>query len=68
MTCDARIAPWQPAKLAAKLLDYGNPTLLRVDLDNGHGVGETKQQHDPLFADIFSFIYRHSGRTGWPAP
>jgi prolyl oligopeptidase len=65
---DARIAPWQPAKLAAKLIAYGNPTLLRVDLDNGHGVGETKQQHDLLFADIFSFIYWHSGRQGWTIP
>ena len=65
---DARIAPWQPAKLAAKLIAYGNPTLLRVELDNGHGVGETKQQHDLLFADIFSFIYWHSGRRGWTIP
>jgi len=62
---DPRVAPWQPAKLAAKLLAYGNPTLLRVDLDGGHGVGATKQQHDLLFADMFSFVYWHSGRPGW---
>jgi prolyl oligopeptidase len=62
---DPRIAPWQPAKLAAKLLAYGNPALLRVDLDGGHGVGATKQQHDLLFADMFSFVYWHSGRPGW---
>lgn len=62
---DARVAPWQPAKLAARLIAYGNPALLRVDLDNGHGVGQTKQQYDLLFADIFSFVYWHSGRPGW---
>ena len=41
---DPRIAAWQLAKLAALLLEPGNPTLLRVDLDGGHGVGATRSQ------------------------
>jgi len=62
---DPRVAPWQPAKLAAKLIAYRNETLLRVELAGGHGVGATKQQYDLLFADIFSFVYWHSHRAGW---
>ncbi|HEY1630084.1 MAG TPA: prolyl oligopeptidase family serine peptidase [Rhizomicrobium sp.] len=62
---DPRIAPWQPAKLAARLLATHNPVLLRVDLDNGHGVGATKAQNDQLFADIFTFVFWHAGRPGW---
>ena len=62
---DPRVAAWQPAKLAARLLATHNPALLRVDLDNGHGVGATKAQNDQLFADIFSFIFWRAGRPGW---
>jgi prolyl oligopeptidase len=62
---DPRIAPWQPAKLAARLLAAHDPVLLRVDLDNGHGIGATKAQNDQLFADIFSFVFWHAGRPGW---
>ena len=62
---DPRVAPWQPARLAAKSIAHGNPALLRVELDNGHGVGQTKQQYDQLFADVLSFVYWHSGRPGW---
>jgi prolyl oligopeptidase len=63
---DARIAPWQPAKLAARLIATGNTSvLLRVDLDNGHGIGSTRAQIDSLYADIFAFAFWHSGRPGW---
>jgi len=62
---DPRIAPWQPAKLAAKLIAYGDHALLRVDVDGGHGIGATKHQYDQMFADIFTFVYWHSGRPGW---
>jgi prolyl oligopeptidase len=63
---DPRIAAWQPAKLAARLLGAG-PTsvLLRVDLDNGHGVGSTRMQTDQLFADMFAFVFWRSGRARW---
>jgi prolyl oligopeptidase len=62
---DPRIAPWQPAKLAAKLIAYGDRALLRVEVNGGHGIGETNHQYDQLFADMFSFVYWHSGRPGW---
>jgi prolyl oligopeptidase len=63
---DARIAPWQPAKLAARLLAVGDaPVLLRVDLENGHGIGSTRSQIDELYADYFSFVFWISGRPGW---
>lgn len=62
---DPRIAPWQPAKLAAKLIAYGDRALLRVEVNGGHGIAETNRQYDRLFADMFSFVYWHSGRPGW---
>jgi Prolyl oligopeptidase family len=45
---DPRVAPWQPARLAAKSIVHGNPALLRVELDNGHGVGQTKRRRPPI--------------------
>ncbi len=62
---DPRVAPWEPAKLAARLqaTDPKKPVLLRVELEAGHGIGSTKAQTDRLWADIFSFIF---WRAGWP--
>ena len=63
---DPRVAPWQPAKLAARLQAAGKTVvLLRVDLENGHGVGSTRAQVDELYADFFSFVFWLSGRPGW---
>jgi len=63
---DARVAPWQPAKLAARLLEVGDaPVLLRVDSENGHGIGSTRSQRLELFADLFSFVFWLSGKPGW---
>ena len=39
---DPRVAPWQPAKMAARLqaaTTSGRPVLLRVDTHAGHGLG-----------------------------
>lgn len=54
---DPRVAPWHPAKFAARLqkASTGGPVLLRVDFDAGHGVGSTRQQTDAQFADVFAF-------------
>jgi prolyl oligopeptidase len=62
---DPRVAPWEPAKLAARLLatDPKRPVLLRVDEEAGHGIGSTKAQTDRLWADVFSFIF---WRARWP--
>lgn len=57
---DPRVAPSQPAKLAARLqaaTSSGKPILLRVDYEAGHGgIGATKTQHDKLLADMWSFL------------
>ena len=61
---DARIAAWQPAKLAARLLALGNPTLLRVEVDGGH-VGATLSQIPSMGVDFFTFAFWQSGERGW---
>lgn len=56
---DARVAPWQSAKMAARLQaasTSGKPVLLRVDYDAGHGFGSTKTQREMLTADKFAFL------------
>jgi prolyl oligopeptidase len=34
----------------------GNPVLLRVDFDAGHGMGSTREQQDSEAADTYAFI------------
>ncbi|MEH3121374.1 MAG: prolyl oligopeptidase family serine peptidase [Sphingomonas phyllosphaerae] len=55
---DPRVAPWHPAKMAARLqsASTGGPVLLRVDFDAGHGLGSTRQQTDAQWADVFAFV------------
>jgi prolyl oligopeptidase len=63
---DPRIPAWEPAKLAARLMaaDPRNEVLLRVDAENGHGIGATRTQTEDLWADILSFVFRPAQR--WP--
>ena len=56
---DPRVAPWQAAKMTARLQaasTSGKPVLLRVDYEAGHGVGSTKKQQQELLADQYSFL------------
>jgi len=56
---DPRVAPWQAAKMTARLQASTNsnkPVLLRVDYDAGHGLGSTKSQRDVELADEVSFL------------
>jgi prolyl oligopeptidase len=56
---DPRVAPWEPAKMAARLqaaTSSGKPVLLRVDYEAGHGFGSTKTQQEDLLADEWSFL------------
>jgi prolyl oligopeptidase len=56
---DPRVAPWQAAKMTARLqasTNSGKPVLLRVDYDAGHGLGSTKSQHDAELADELAFL------------
>ena len=61
---DPRVAPWQAAKMAARLqasTNSGKPVLLRVDYDAGHGLGSTKTQRDGEQADEIAFLFWQLG-------
>ena len=65
---DPRVAPWQAAKMAARLqasTTSGKPVLLRVDYDAGHGLGSTKSQRDEEFADELAFLLWQFGVAGY---
>ena len=65
---DARVAPWQPGKMAARLQASkpgGRPTLFLVDFDAGHGANPAKDQRDLETADAFSFLYWQIGLKGY---
>jgi prolyl oligopeptidase len=56
---DPRVAPWQAAKMAARLQassTSGKPVLLRIDYEAGHGIGSTKKQQQEQRADEYSFL------------
>ena len=55
---DPRVSPWEPGKMAARLQRAsasGNPVLLRVETEGGHGIGSTRSQFDQEYADLFAF-------------
>jgi prolyl oligopeptidase len=61
---DPRVAPWQAAKMTARLQASTNsskPVLLRVDYDAGHGMGSTKSQRDVELADELAFLFWQFG-------
>jgi prolyl oligopeptidase len=61
---DPRVAPWQAAKMTARLQassNSGKPVLLRVDYDAGHGLGSTKSQRDAELADEYAFLFWQLG-------
>ncbi|WP_373988072.1 prolyl oligopeptidase family serine peptidase [Duganella sp. BuS-21] len=61
---DPRVAPFHPAKMAARLqaaTGSGKPVLLRVDFDAGHGMGSTRAQQDAESADTYAFILSQTG-------
>jgi prolyl oligopeptidase len=61
---DPRVAPWQAAKMTARLQAATNsskPVLLRVDYDAGHGMGSTKSQRDIELADELAFLFWQFG-------
>jgi prolyl oligopeptidase len=61
---DPRVAPWQAAKMTARLqaaTNSGKPVLLRVDYDAGHGIGSTKSQRDEELADELAFLFWQLG-------
>src|SRR5437879_5597370 len=64
---DPRVEPWQPAKMAARLLESADhaPVLLRVEDAAGHGMGTTKSILDAEDADIAAFVFWRAGVTDW---
>lgn len=65
---DPRVAPWQAAKMTAKLqasTNSGKPVLLRVDYDAGHGLGSTKSQRDVELGDELAFLFWQFGVPGF---
>lgn len=52
------------AKMTARLQvasSSGRPILLRVDFDEGHGLGSSRPQRERLLADQFNFVLWQSG-------
>ncbi len=61
---DPRVAPWESAKMAARLqaaTASGRPVLFRVDYDAGHGIGSTHQQRQEERADEWAFLLWQMG-------
>lgn len=68
---DPRVAPWQAAKMAARLqgaTSSGKPILLRVDYDAGHGFGSTKSQQLEQHTDMIAFLLWQLGAKGFALP
>lgn len=65
---DSRVAPWQSAKMAARLqaaTASDKPILLRIDYDSGHGSGVTKKQLNKKNAGIYAFLFEQLGAKNW---
>jgi len=65
---DPRVAPWQPAKMTARLqaaTTSAKPILLRVDYEAGHGLGSTKVQLQQQRADEWAFLFWQLGAPGF---
>jgi prolyl oligopeptidase len=64
---DPRVEPWEPAKMAARLLERADhaPVLLRVEDAAGHGMGTSKSTRDAEDADITAFVFWRAGIADW---
>ena len=71
---DARVDAWDPGKMAARMQaasvshgGSGNPVLLRVDFDGGHGASGTAQMVDET-TDLFTFLLWRTGAPEFALP
>lgn len=68
---DPRVSVWHSSKTAARLVAVsaarpdGQPVLLRLDMDGGHGVVSTRSQWDDERADIYAFLLWRMGVPGF---
>jgi prolyl oligopeptidase len=61
---DNRVDPMHSLKMAAKLQSVNQsqePVILRVDLDSGHGQGDSMDKRIKKQADVFSFFHQQLG-------
>jgi prolyl oligopeptidase len=68
---DPRVDPWMMAKMTARLqaaTSSGQPVLLRVDYQNGHSSGVTKQQRLETFTDACAFLFWQLGHPEFQPP
>ncbi len=64
---DPRVPVWESAKTAARLqaaTSSGNPVLLRLDMQAGHGMGSTLTQRNAQAADEQAFLLQQMGKMG----
>ena len=62
---DPRVDAWNSAKTAARMQaasSSGEPILLRVDAQDGHGIGRTSAQARSIGADTYSFLLWQMGK------
>jgi len=63
---DPRVSPWELFKMTARLqaaTSSGNPILLRVDYDAGHGFGSSKAQRDLITADQAALLLDRAAKA-----
>ncbi|WP_394842990.1 prolyl oligopeptidase family serine peptidase [Pendulispora brunnea] len=58
---DGRVPPWMSAKFGAQLRANGGNVWMRVERDEGHGVGSMRRQRFDLYADIYAFFLHQMG-------
>jgi prolyl oligopeptidase len=70
---DARVDPWDPGKMAARLQavstalgERGNPVLLRVDFGGGHGTATARMADETT--DLFAFLLWRTGAPDFALP
>lgn len=65
---DARVAPWIPAKFAARMQEANasdNPILLSVDFKGGHSMDKSKNKAYESLADILTFSLWQTGHPDY---
>ena len=65
---DPRVDPWMSGKMTARLqaaTTSGEPVLLRIDYDAGHGSGSTREQYLGQLADTWSFLLWKLGQSNF---
>ncbi len=62
---DPRVDVWHTLKTGARLQaanSDGKPVLLRLDMNDGHGVGRSTSQRVERLADIYGFVLWRTGQ------